>query len=121
MTETVTELTPDEIEAEVMRDRPEVRAASHRKALSRKKQMSERSISTDMTEDQISDKIVELAEAKAEETGQPASSYANGYRRYVTGLIEFAGMNALERYRWGREEAYPEVATGVELMSALAD
>jgi hypothetical protein len=103
----------------IMKDTPNMRELSTREALSRKKQMNDRGITSAMADKQIDKKVIELCNAKAEITGQPASSYVSGYESYVSDLVEFAGMSKLERYQWGKTRAFPSVATPDEILDAL--
>lgn len=122
MVKKVVTLTDEEI---IMSDTAEMRAAATREALSRKQQMEDRDITVDLGKNTkaakkaLDAKIIELCEKKAEQTGAPASSFAIGQERYVRQLIDFAGMSKLERYQWGKAQAFPAVANASEVLDAL--
>ena len=121
MTDTIDlkKLSVEDQEALIMKDRPEVRAASFQEAQMRLNQAKTRGITGAETDEQVDNLVVEYSEAKEKETGDPASTFAAGQRRYVESLIEFMQMNAIERYHWGKYRAFPKVATGGELLTAL--
>lgn len=111
-------LTDDEI---IMQDSPNMRAAGTREALSRKKQAADRNITPAMKGDEKKRdaKVIELCRTKAKATGQPETTFAAGYETYVDGLIDFVCMSKLERYQWGKAQAFPSVASPSEILAAL--
>ncbi len=100
---------------------PEVTAMAFRQAKRKLRKIEQLGITSDMSEDDIDAKIMDLAEAKAIEASAPVSDFVAGQQWYVESLVAFAGMTPIERLNVEYEEAFPEVASEEELLAALAD
>lgn len=105
----------------IMKDTPEMRSAAYKEAINRKAQVTLHGIVPGMTQEDLDDKIIAMAQAKADITGKSLASLVGGQEWYVNELIEFAGMTAEERYEWGRSQSFADTASDNELLDALAD
>lgn len=96
-----------------------VLAIAFRKAKGKKGAIKRLGITPEMDNDARRDLVISLAEAKSEKDGVPVENLIDGQQWYVQSLIDFSGLTAVEQLDAEYADAFPEVASEDELLSAL--
>lgn len=97
----------------------QVLAAAFKKAKRKLKRIKELGIKPDMTEEQIDEIVVRLAEAKAIEDGVPVKEHLDGQQWYVESLVSAAGMTSQELLDHEYEESFADLASEDEMTAQL--
>lgn len=102
----------------------QAQAVGFRRAAGKLRRIKELGITSDMSEKAIEKLVIQLAEAKAVELAgtpdeKPAKDLIKGQEWFVRQLVEAAGKNSQELLDEEITQAFPDVATHDELVSAL--
>lgn len=104
-----------------MSKNPQVLGAAFKSAKLKLAKIAEHNITADMSIDDRDLVVIYWADAKAEETGEPADNFIKGQEWYLNLLIKFAGMTAQERLDYEYDAAFGDIASEAEMLTQLGD